>query len=212
MPAPPLPDPDPDPDVPPPVCEVEPLGVTPPPLGPEAPLEPDPALPPEFAPPPPLPLPVPLPPDDAVDDPLELAADEDAPEGDAPGDVDEVVVVVVEVVEPVDVVGWAAMVAVGTVNDGAPEVSVAADPPPHAATPPATASAPARPTMRLSAPGSNPPLLRRTAVTSDVERLHAARAVRAVVQVLLAELVAPVAEAEVLDRPGQLGHGRRERQ
>ncbi len=214
MPAPPLPEPDPEPELPPPP-EVAPLGETPPPVGPDAPLEPDPLVPLEAVPPPPplpLPLPLPLPPlDAALDEPPEPTAAEEDPEEEPPVD-EEVVVVVVEVVEAVEAGGEAAIVAVGTVSAGAPVVSVAAEPPPHAARPAHAANPATRAAVRLSAPFPNPLRRQVTAVTSDVERLHAPSAVRAVIQVLLAELVAPVAEAEVLDRPGQLRWGRRERQ
>jgi hypothetical protein len=203
MPAPPLP----EPELPPPEVGVAPLGVAPPPppVGPEAPLEPDPLVPLEV--PPAVP-----------DEPDELEAgdelapeDADAPEEEEPPPVDEefVVVVVDDVVElVVALCGVAATVAVGTVRGGAPAVSVAGPVPPHAATPAPSASPASRP------PTSRPGRLTRfttrrsgTTETSDVERLHAPSAVGAIVQILLAELVAPVAEPQVLDRPGQLRRG-----
>jgi len=95
------------------------------------------------------------------------------------------------------------MVAVGTVSGGAPEVSVAAEPPPHAPRAALMATPAARLPIRLSAAEwqIHP---EGTAATSGVERHHTPSAVRAVVQVLLAQLVAPVAEPQVLDRPRQL--------
>jgi hypothetical protein len=195
---PPLPEPappDPEPEVPPP--EVAPFGVTPPPVGPEAPLEPEPLVPLDAV-PPAL---------DVPEDPDELAPDDDAdPDEESPLDAEEDVVVVVEVVLVllVEAGDWEATVAVGTVSAGAPAVSVGGELPPHAASP-AHSARPA--STRALRPRLLRPVtarLRGTGETSDVERLHAPSAVGAVVQILLAELVAPVAEAEVLDRPGQL--------
>jgi hypothetical protein len=153
-----------------------------------------------------VPPPPPLDDDDGGEEAAELEGD-DAPaeEEDAPAEEVEVVEVV-EVVELVAAAGCEATVAVGTVSGGAPEVSVAGEPPPHAAIPTIMVRPAASPATRLSSTRR-----RGTAATSDVERLHAPRAMGAVVEILLAQLVAPVAEAQVLDRPGQLGQSRGER-
>jgi hypothetical protein len=149
---------------------------------------------------------------DVPEEPVADEAEPDDEEG-APVDDEEVVVVVVDVWEFVEAGGVAATVVVGTVRAGAPAVSVGGEDPPHAA----RAAQRARPaTARALCLG--PPIrvrtrLRGTTETSDVERLQAPSTVRAVVQVLLAQLVAPVAEAQVLDRPGQLrGRGREREQ
>jgi hypothetical protein len=177
------------------VPPVAPLGETPPPVGPEAPLEPEPLVPLE---------PVPLVPDVGADEPdvPELAPEEAEPDEDEPPVDDEVVSVVevVDVVELVDAGGWDATVAVGTVSAGAPAVSVAGElPPPHPARPAHSASPASAPAIRPITSAPTTTRRRSTSSTSDVERFHPPSAVRAVVQVLLAELIAPIAEAEVLD-------------
>jgi hypothetical protein len=125
------------------------------------------------------------------DDPPEAAV----PPEEAPVEVVEVVVVPVVVVPVADGVETAPPL-VGTVSCGAPEVSVELPlPPPHAATPVAS-EPPAR-----KAAISEVVLRRVTSVALGAEGFHAPAAVRAVVEVLLCELVAPVAKPKVLDRP-----------
>ena len=189
-----------------------PFGDAPPPVGPVAPPDVPPLVPPPEVPEEELPL-LPDVPEEPLDEPDEPDEPEepDEAEGEEPLDDEVVVVSVVAVVAPLVVVaGEALIVCVGTVRGGAPAVSVVAVPPPHAAsvahalTP--AMSAAIRPSGFLLGTAER----RVTTETSDVERLHAPPAVRAVVEVLLAELVAPVAEAKVLDGPGQLGRRRGE--
>lgn len=121
----------------------------------------------------------------APEAPEEPALDEPPDVGDAdepaPG-----LGVVVEVV----VVEAAAALDVGTVSCGAPEVSLAADPPPpHAARLPARA----RPEPRQASVRGTRELRRMRRL--GPERRHPPGAVRAVVEILLRQLVAPVAEA-----------------
>jgi hypothetical protein len=195
--------------------DVAPFGDAPPPVGPVAPPDVPPEVPPPDVPEDEFPL-LPDVPVEPPDEPEEPEEPEEPDEAELDGDVlfdDEVeVVLVVEVVAPLVVAGAALIVCVGTVRGGAPDVSVVAVPPPqaasvaHALTP--AMSAAMRPIGLLLGTAER----RVTTETSDVERLHAPPAVRAVVEVLLAELVAPVAEAKVLDGPGQLGRRRGEGQ
>jgi len=141
--------------------------------------------------------------------PLPEAPDEPAPEvPDEPleaGDADELDpapgVVVVEVVVVEEAAALAAL-EVGTVSCGAPDVSLADPPPPQAERPPARA----RPEPTHARVLRTRELLRIDRL--GPERRHPAAAVGAVVEVLLDQLIAPIAEAQVLDRPRQLG-GRR---
>lgn len=202
MPAPPVP-PEPEPEDPlPPECDVPPPAPRPaPPLAPVVPPEVPPLVPlvaPEV---PPL---VP----EEVGAELELG---DAAADAEPADPAELLVVlVVEVVDFLEVVVWfEAAVAVGTVSGGAPAVLVAGEPPPHAARlkqAPTPASAFPRLTVMDTA------RRRGTTGDSDFKRLHAPGAMRAVVEILLTQLVTPVAETQVLDRPRQLGRRGGERQ
>jgi hypothetical protein len=173
-----------------------------PPVPPPVPPVPPPVVPPlvpEVA----APLVPPDVPDDELSDPVDA-------EGEEPLDDVVAVVLEVEVVDDAAVVAGAVMRPVGTVSGGAPVVSVAAEPLPHAAMPAAaaapTASAVSARVARRTAGR------RATSKTSGLERIHPPAAVRTVVEVLLAVLVAPVAEAKVLDGPRQLGWSRRQGQ
>ena len=213
-PTPPLPD---EVDVPPPV----------PPLVPDPVPPPVPAPPVELVPPvPPPPVPDVPPPVAAVPPPAEVPPvdpltdvppeDEDPPDDEEPppDELDEVVdvdvvVVPVEVVPlPEDAEAIVEELPVGTVSGGAPVVSAEFDVPPQAARPSASTS----PAASAATNATSRDLLSVTATRSAAERLHSPTAVRAVVQVLLGELVAPVAESQVLHRPRQLRRRGRERQ
>jgi hypothetical protein len=162
-----------------------------------------PLVPPEV---PPLELPPAVPADEPPDEALGLDVDDEPEEDDDPEPVVDVVLVVAVEVLSVEVMGGAAALEVGTVSGGAPVVSVAGDPPPQAATP-AQAAAPAIAENNLL-----DAVRRRTTVASDVERIHPPAAMWAVVQILLAQLITPIAESEVFHRPRQLRRRRRERQ
>jgi hypothetical protein len=182
-----------------------PLGVAPPPppAGWLGALE----LPPPPVPPPPVFPALVLPPDEVPDELPPLPDEADAEfDVEAPLEDEVDVLFVVEAVDDVPVAADVVMVAVGTVSGGAPDVSVAAPPPPHAAMA-AEAAAPAASTAR-------PRVARMTTGrpdttgSSDFERVHPPAAMGTIVQVLLAMLIAPVAEAKVVNRPRQLGWGR----
>jgi hypothetical protein len=135
---------------------------------------------------------------------------------------DDAVVLVVEVAEVVDVLGLTLAVAPpGTVSDGVGVVSAEVLAPP----PPQPASAAARATPAPSADSHRRltiirALSRESSLSpprclpgrSVAQRLHPPAAMRAVVEILWLELVAPVAEAQILDRPGEVGRGWRQRQ
>jgi len=203
-----------------PPLDVAPFGVAPPPVGPVAPPEVPPPPPPLLA----LLVAPPLVPPEVPDDefPLPEEPEDELPlpppdeadvEGAALPDVEVPVVLVVEVVEVVFALAGAAVIVwVGTVNGGAPVVSVVADPPPQAASAAQMPTPAATVTMRPRGRAVSTAVRRDTTKSSDVERLHAPPAVRAVVEVLLAKLVAPVAESKVLHGPGQLRRGGGERQ
>ena len=129
-----------------------------------------------------------------------------------------VVVEVVDVLVELGVFAGAGVVepVVGTVNGGEPVVSVdAAPPPPQPAAPTARAAPVVTVASRRTAlaerirrmPGRSTSSLRLVA-----ERFHPPATVRTVVEVLLRELIAVVAEPEVLDGPRKLRCRRRQRQ
>ena len=143
-----------------------------------------------------------LPPDEVPD---ELPLPDDADGEDPLEDVVDVVFEV-DVVDDVPADAGVVILAVGTVSGGAPEVSVAAPPPPHAAIAAAAAApAPSTASLRVARMTAGRP---GTTNASDFKRIHPPAAMRAVVEVLLAMLVTPVAKAKILNRPRQLGWSR----
>jgi hypothetical protein len=115
---------------------------------------------------------------------------------------------VVEVVLVVELVAGATEPD-GTVNGGAPEVSVDPEPPPQPAAPTASAAAARIP---IAVRGLRARWVICSAKGSGPERLHSPAAMWAVVEILLCQLVAPVAEAKVIDPPRKLRGGWRERE
>ena len=148
------------------------------------------------------------PPPPPADDPPLLDGE---PEPDPAG---VVLVVVVDVLVVDGVPLLAAVVAPdGTVSGGAPLVSVVAGPPlPQALSPAGT--------IKIATITPSPrERLRRDTLRPSVaggrllaERFHPPAAVGAIVEVLLRKLIAVIAEAQVLDCPGELGGGGRQRQ
>jgi hypothetical protein len=142
------------------------------------------------------------------------AALEDEEAAEDEDEADDVLAALVSVVEVV-ALAWvevaateAACPVVGTVSGGAPEVSAldGVELPPQAASPRA-----ARVPRSSAANVAIERLMVDVRTSSGIQRLHTPAAVWAVVQVLLAQLVAPVAEAQVFHRPRQLGGCRRKR-
>jgi hypothetical protein len=142
--------------------------------------------------------------------PVEVPAEEEPEEApvpelpdeaeDEPEPVAPVLVVEVAVVDELTVGG---ALFVGTVRVGAPVVLATVEPPPQAETPTASAKPADRAAIELA-------MRARRDVTTPAlapEGVHSPPAMWAIVQVLLRELVAPIAEAEVLDAPGELRSG-----
>ena len=133
---------------------------------------------------------------------------DEEPASEFPDDADEepeLSVLVVEVLVVFVEVVLGVALPVGTVSVGAPAVLAVGEPPPPQAEMPTATAAPAKRAASELAMRARRDV---TAWISGPEGIHPASAMGAVVQILLSELVAPIAEAEVLDGPWQLGRGR----
>jgi hypothetical protein len=183
--------------------EEPPAALAPPEPEPEPPVAPDE--------PPVAPDEPPVAPDESPVAPDEPPADDEPPEAAEDPDPAPELAKVVELAEllvlAVDEVGTLAATPVGTVSEGAPALltDVVLPPLPQAASPADRATPAANAASRRERCSTN-------AAPSRAERIHPPATVWAVVQVPLRELVAPIAEAKVLDRPGQLRGGGGERQ